>query len=94
MYKSHKQNNLINKYYSILIYNIKKQNKNTSAHLMFINNGKNQEKIRFNNALILLGQHWTNKNLVQYCSRGSRQHCTGKHYAQCYLNTFGTTVSK
>ena len=30
------KNNLTNKYYSILIYNIKKQNKNTSDHLMLM----------------------------------------------------------
>ena len=32
----------------------------------------------FNVVLILLGQHYTVKNLVQCCQRGSRQHCTWK----------------
>ena len=31
---------------------------------------------------------------VQCCSRGSRQHCTGKNPVQCCLNTLGTTLHK
>ena len=51
-----------------------------------------QEKILFNDALILLGQHCTGKNLVQYCSRGSRKHCTGKTSVQSCLNALGITL--
>ena len=37
-----------------------------------------QEKILLNVVAILLGQHWTDKNLVECCATGSRQQCTGK----------------
>ena len=37
-----------------------------------------QEKIQFNVALILLGQHCTGKSFVQCCSRAFRKDCTGK----------------
>ena len=36
------------------------------------------EKILFNVALILFGQHCTGKNFVQCCPRGFRQHCAVK----------------
>ena len=41
-----------------------------------------------------MGQHCKSKDLVQCCSRGSRQHCTGKNPVQCYLNTLGTALRK
>ena len=37
-----------------------------------------QEKSLFSIILIHLGQHGTDKNLVQCCPRSSRQHCTEK----------------
>ena len=46
-----------------------------------------------NVVLILLGQHSTDKDPVQYCPGDSRQHCTGKAPVQCYLNTPGTTLN-
>ena len=44
------------------------------------------KKILFNNVVMLLGQHCTDKNPVQCCPRDSRQNCTGKNLVQCRLN--------
>ena len=41
----------------------------------------------FNVVLILLGQYFTGKNLVQCFSRSLRQHCTGKNPVRCCLNS-------
>ena len=48
-----------------------------------------QEKILFIVVLILLGKHYTVKNLVQFCPRASRKHYSGINPVQFSLNTFG-----
>ena len=52
------------------------------------------QKILFIDLLIPLGQQYTVKIIAQCCSRGSRQHSTGKNVVQCYLNTLGTTLRR
>ena len=44
-----------------------------------------QEKILINVVLIVLRQHSTGKNLVQFCRRDYRQHCTGKILFNVFL---------
>ena len=53
-----------------------------------------QEKIMFNVVLILLGQHYLGQNLMQYCPRGSRQHCVRQKRVQCCLNTCETILHR
>ena len=53
-----------------------------------------QEKILFNDVLILLGQHCTGKNLVQCFPKDSRQHCTRKNPVQGCLHSLRKTVHK
>ena len=52
------------------------------------------EKIQCNVVLILLGQHCTAQNPMQYCPRGSRQHCIRKNSVQCCLDTLETTLHR
>ena len=47
-----------------------------------------------NFTLILLGQHYTGQNSMQYCSTGSKQHCIRKDPVQFCLSTLGTTLDR
>ena len=44
--------------------------------------------------LILLGQHWTGQNPMQFCLRGSIQYCIRKNPVQCCLNILGTILHR
>ena len=44
---------------------------------------------KFCSMLILLGQHCTDQNPLQYCLRGSRQHCTEKVLCNILLILLG-----
>ena len=44
--------------------------------------------------LLVIGQHYTGKNLVQCCPRGSSQRRTGKNPVQCCLITLRTTLHR
>ena len=41
---------------------------------------------------LAMDQHYTGKNLVQYCIWGSRRQCTRKNPVQWCINTLGTTL--
>ena len=43
---------------------------------------------------ILFGQYYTEKNPMQCCPRGSKQHCTGNNSVQCCLSTAGIALHK
>ena len=53
-----------------------------------------RKTILFKVILIHLGQHFTVKNFVLCCPRGSRQYSTGKDPLQCRFNTLGTTLPR
>ena len=44
--------------------------------------------------MILLGQHCTDQNPMQYCPKGSRQPCTRKNPVLCHLNTARTILHR
>ena len=50
------------------------------------------EKNQRNVFLILLGQHLTAQNPMQYYLRGSREYFTRKNPIQCGFNTLGITL--
>ena len=52
----------------------------------------NAQEKKLLKVLILLGQHYTGQNPMQYYPRGSRQHCIRKNPDQFCLNTLGTTL--